>query len=213
MGGTRQSPATVLGAPAQTPGGLCRVCELPGSEQHVDSRAWLLSDPVHPKEGSSSTKPERNAARVGTAPPNPVLVQEAELWCGHACPQPSVEDQRAQVRVECRSPSTRETLPGAGGCPHSHHLPAVQAGDCRVIYSFSSPVKSLGPLLNEVTVLGGENGERGPPSRGNPSGGNLVLCLLGSTLTSFPALSMLPSVFAYVKEGSARQSASSRPRP
>lgn len=74
--------------------------------------------------------------------------------------------------------------------------------------SFSSPVKSLGPLLNEAMVLEGENGE------GLLGGGNLVLCLLGSTLTSFPALSMLPSAFAYVKEGSARQSAlSHRPRP
>lgn len=60
--------------------------------------------------------------------------------------------------------------------------------------SFPSPVKILGPLLNPVMALGGEDGE------GLLGGGNFVLCLLGSTLTLFPALRVLPSVFAYVRE-------------
>lgn len=61
--------------------------ELPESKDYMDVVALAsLLDPVHTKKATSGTKPEktrgRNVIRVDTAPPNPIIMLEAELWYG-----------------------------------------------------------------------------------------------------------------------------------
>lgn len=106
--------------------------ELPGSEEYVDSGAWLLSDPVHTKEGSSRTEPEREGWLEADMLPEwaqhpthcPCVRSGALVW---PCLPPAqhLGSEGAGESAVQASENNREALSGGQGLLHSCHLPPL----------------------------------------------------------------------------------------